>query len=72
MQQIVSFYDIIAFGKYKGQTIAWIIERDPDYIMWLDEEAIVKFPRQILDDAYESAMEQSPPEEFFFPDLGDR
>jgi uncharacterized protein (DUF3820 family) len=37
MNTILSYNDILPFGKYENQKVSDIIERDPDYIMWLYE-----------------------------------
>lgn len=31
------------FGKYKGRTVAEIMEEDPDYLEWCEEEGIMYF-----------------------------
>jgi uncharacterized protein (DUF3820 family) len=28
---------IMPFGKYRGETIAWIVDKDPDYAEWVVE-----------------------------------
>lgn len=34
---------IIPFGKWKGYTIGYVADNDPDYILWLADEGIIKF-----------------------------
>lgn len=36
-----SLYDKLNFGKYKGETIKWIIENDNEYVEWLIVEEMV-------------------------------
>lgn len=31
------------FGKYKGRTVSEIMEEDPDYLEWCEEEGIMYF-----------------------------
>ena len=54
--------DVFTFGKYEGQTIGEIIELDPDYILWLDEEGVADIASYLLELAEENAS---------FDDVGD-
>lgn len=58
--------DIFVFGKYKGMSIRIIIDKDPEYILWLAEKGIVDFSQEILDNAEDEAMSNYPPEEYFW------
>jgi len=67
MRQIVTSYaDVITFGKFKGKTIRWISQQEPSYIIWLDEEKIVQFLDEILDNAISDDANNSPPEDYFY------
>jgi len=50
-QIIVSRDDVLTFGKHKEQSVYWILEHEPEYILWLSDEKIAQFPEDILDDA---------------------
>lgn len=50
-QVIKNKLDILEFGKFKGKTVRHIIEHEPSYILWLNEEKIVEFPQDVLDKA---------------------
>lgn len=50
-QIISSRDDELTFGKHKGKSIYWILEHEPGYILWLDDEKIVQFPVEIVNDA---------------------
>lgn len=54
--------DVFTFGKYEGQTIGEVIELDPDYILWLDEEGAADIASHLLERAEENAS---------FDDAGD-
>jgi hypothetical protein len=71
-QTITDGLDILTFGMYRGKTIDWVIENNPDYMLWLNEKGIAKFPKCLLDEADESARYLEPEEAYMFPDLGDK
>ncbi len=50
-QIISSREDKFTFGKHQGQTVEYVLDDDPGYIVWLDEEKIVKFPDEIYQEA---------------------
>jgi hypothetical protein len=43
--------EILLFGKHRYQTIQHVLREEPSYILWLQEEKIVKFTQEILDKA---------------------
>lgn len=43
--------DVFEFGKFKGKSVRHVIENEPSYILWLDTEKIVKFSKEIIDNA---------------------
>ena len=43
--------DILNFGKYKGETIEWVLENDPGYILWLDESKVAIVRYEIFQEA---------------------
>lgn len=57
---------LLTFGKYRGQSVARIINNNPGYILWLKEEDVC----EVADDIYEEALSeeavQSPPESYFY------
>jgi len=36
----------LAFGKWKDRTVKFVLENDPQYILWLDKEEIVEFDNE--------------------------
>ena len=38
------------FGKYKGMTIADLLEHDPHYLLWVSENTSLDLDHSILDD----------------------
>ena len=50
--------DVIHFGKYKGNSVEWILTNDPDYIIWLSDESICIIGKEILNDAEKFAEEK--------------
>jgi uncharacterized protein (DUF3820 family) len=67
-QSISVLTDTLTFGKYAhtGKTIKEIIDTDPEYLLWLYEEGAIELHQDILDLAYESDANNSPPEEFYW------
>lgn len=49
--------DILEFGKHKGKSIRWVIEHEPSYIQWLNDNRIVKFSQEILDNVEDKSWE---------------
>jgi len=39
---------VMTFGKYKGEKISEIVEYDPEYIIWLYDEGILKPDAELL------------------------
>lgn len=52
-QEITKESEILLFGKFKHKTIQHVLRTEPSYILWLDEEKIVNFSREILTKAEE-------------------
>lgn len=50
--------DVLTFGKYKGMTVRYILDVDPSYILWLDEENICSISQSILNDAIDEDLNQ--------------
>ena len=46
------------FGKYKGETVEFVLGCDPSYIPYLHDEKIAKVSADILDYADEADMDQ--------------
>lgn len=59
---------VFTFGKHKGEKLEDIISDDPSYVVWLDDEGILKFSDKIYQeaqsydyddgDSYENWMEE--------------
>lgn len=45
---------VLRFGKHKGWTIGDCVEADPSYVIWLDEDGVMKIPDDILEEAQEN------------------
>lgn len=45
---IKALTDKFTFGKHKGETVEFVIGCDPGYILWMEDEKIVKFSEKIL------------------------
>lgn len=56
---ITSYEDVLEFGKYKGQTVDWIADHHPDYIIWLSENGVCVVDEDILDAAFIDDMNNS-------------
>ena len=41
---------VMPFGKYKGMTIADLLEHDPYYLFWISENTSLDLDHSILDD----------------------
>jgi len=48
---LTSLSDLMPFGQYKGETMEWILENDPSYILWLEDK--VDMDVSIVDRAYD-------------------
>ena len=45
--------DKLTFGKYKGYTIQYVLDTEPGYIVWLEEENVLEMPEDIYQEAQE-------------------
>jgi uncharacterized protein (DUF3820 family) len=45
--------DRLTFGKYKGKSIQYILDTEPGYIVWLEEENVLEMPEDIYQEAQE-------------------
>lgn len=43
--------DVFTFGKYRDATVGYVLRKDAQYILWLDEQEIVDFSEEIVEDA---------------------
>lgn len=67
IRQIVKSYDdVLTFGKFSGQSIDYVAEHEPSYIIWLADEKIVEFSRDILEAAEIDDANNNPPESWFW------
>lgn len=61
------------FGKYKGNTIDSILENNPSYLVWLDENTAFKVPNKQLNEARKYCFQDNWPDlECLIGDWGDR
>ena len=46
---------VISFGKHKGKTFEWILYNNPQYILWLQKNAIqnIAFDGNVIFEAYQ-------------------
>jgi len=49
--EITSDEYVLTFGKYKGETVRYVLNTNPGYIEWLDDEKILKFSDEIYQEA---------------------
>ncbi|MBX4206147.1 hypothetical protein KW795_03020, partial [Candidatus Microgenomates bacterium] len=57
--KIISVNDVLTFGKHKGLTVDFVLESDPAYIVWLEEEKICEVEQEIYNLAQECDEENS-------------
>lgn len=50
--------DVLTFGQYRDKTVRWILEHDPSYIIWLDDEGVCSVSQEILDNAEDEELNQ--------------
>jgi hypothetical protein len=60
-QTVKSWNDKITFGKLNGKTFADILQEQPSYIIWLDQEDIAELPKWMIDEATARDANGSPP-----------
>jgi uncharacterized protein (DUF3820 family) len=53
MPKIKARTDRLTFGKYKGKSIQYILDTEPGYIVWLEEENVLEMPEDIYREAQE-------------------
>lgn len=77
--QVNSVDEVVTFGKFKGQTWLDVIQKQPSYIEWCDENVDwLEFSYDILMEAQESledimySSRDYDSEYDYMPDLGDR
>jgi len=49
----VGFNHVMTFGKYKGKSIAEILDVNPSYIIWLSDNNVLNISDKVLGMAYE-------------------
>lgn len=59
-QEITQQSEILLFGKFKHKTIQHVLRTEPGYILWLHENKIVKFPKDIVDLAEDKVDDNAP------------
>lgn len=57
-QVIQSRDDKFTFGKHKDQTVQWVLDEDPGYILWACQEGIISCSKDIYREAEEKDIEQ--------------
>ena len=56
---------ILTFGKYKDMSLYYILDNDPSYILWLDENNVLEnIDEDVLAEAEELSEELSDNEQF--------
>ena len=45
--------DVLTFGKHKGKSVEWVLNNEPGYIVWLEEEKICDIEQEIYNLAQE-------------------
>lgn len=50
-QELKKFTDVLQFGKYKGHSVEFVLNKEPSYIVWLEEEGVCKVSSEIYDEA---------------------
>ncbi len=48
---------VMKFGKYKGQMMSWVAERDPRYLMWIGSLPMVRSRRDLWPSVREYLLE---------------
>lgn len=70
-QVVKSTMDILTFGKHKGEHVWEVLQVDPQYILWLDEQEIVEFPDDVIIDAEEMEAELTDRADIWFNGVDD-
>jgi len=47
-----------SFGKHKGKCLTKVLNENPDYVLWLNDKGIAKFPASVLKIARENSREE--------------
>jgi uncharacterized protein (DUF3820 family) len=47
------FGHVMTFGKYKGKSLAEILDKDCNYIIWLSDNNVLNISDKVLGMAYE-------------------
>jgi len=63
---INSYEYVFTFGKYKGKTCDEVADKNPGYLVWLDENEVADINKEILEAAVIDDANNSPPEEYFW------
>lgn len=56
--------DVIRFGKYHHKNIQYILDYDPEYILWMDENKVLKINPEIISLAVQSSSNKSRPKKY--------
>jgi uncharacterized protein (DUF3820 family) len=48
MTRVLGVDDLMPLGKYKGHTVQEVIEEDPEYLVWAEEESSMDFDEEVL------------------------
>lgn len=65
-QVISTLADILKFGKYRGKTVAEVIDLDPSYILWMHDEGGFVINEPVYELACVADANNLPPEDFFW------
>ena len=48
----------LPFGKYKWETVSWVMEKDPSYLQWAYNEGIITADDWLVEEIEVAAQEQ--------------
>jgi hypothetical protein len=58
---MTDIYDKFDFGKHKGKTVRFVLENEPSYILWCDEQKVVEFSKSIIETAIDNDFDDAYP-----------
>lgn len=54
-EKLYGIINIIPFGKYKGYSVGNLLQKDPNYLLWADNNRIIKLTLRTRQLALENA-----------------
>jgi hypothetical protein len=49
--------DFLAFGKFNGKTVEYVLINEPSYIIWLHKDKVIEMPEEIVKEAMERELQ---------------